>query len=243
MRDCILSCQSTTYRKYSLTPYNRQQSSYTSHTLPLIMRSLWKADVASDIEDYISGAYVHSCLCTLPRCLWMLSPHRQLLWLELVSIKARPSQMPKATHTHTHAHTHTQPHRQRKQIPFAAFPGGFNDWDSCWLRPHSVSLVRVEFFSTPYDGCEWFKHNTLKGRRHWGLTLWVGWWNSPSSLIHSSFPPCSHSLVHKKLLKSAASWQRNTAFAKVVSGDFRFRACVSVSSAWCVLPIEVHSSA
>lgn len=96
---------SATYRKYSLTACIRQQSSLASHTLVLIMHPLWSPDFVSDCQNYISGVHVHRCQCTLPRCLWMLGPHRHSCDWSLSEWKVKPSQMSKATHTHTHTHT------------------------------------------------------------------------------------------------------------------------------------------
>lgn len=41
----------------------------------LIKHSLWSPDIVSDSEIYINGARVHSFSCSLPRCLWTVSPH------------------------------------------------------------------------------------------------------------------------------------------------------------------------
>lgn len=93
-----------TYRKYSLTPsYIRQQSSLTSHTLVVIMHSLWSSDIVSMFENYISAAHVHSCSCSLPRCLWMVSPHKRSCdW----SLSEERSHWVRCQRPRTHTHTH-----------------------------------------------------------------------------------------------------------------------------------------
>lgn len=125
-------------------------------------------------------------------------PTQALLWLELVSIKARPSQMSKATHTLTHTYAHTHAHSQGKQIPFAAFPGGFNDWDSRWLGLNSASLVRVSFPPPCMTAVNSLNRTRLKVEDMEGWHCgWVG-----GILLHPSFIPPSRLVLTPSLIRN-----------------------------------------
>ena len=92
---------SPTYTKYSHTPSGiRQQSSSASHALVLIMLPLWSPVIVHGSEHYISNAYVHSCSCGVPRCLWMVGPHRHSCGWSLSQLR---SNRVRCQRSHTHA--------------------------------------------------------------------------------------------------------------------------------------------
>ena len=137
-----------TYWKSSLTPsYLRQQSSLASHTLWLIMLSLWSPDIASDLENYISSAHAHSCSCTPLCCLSMVSPHRNYYDWSLSEYKSNRvrCQRPHILflslfHTHRHTRTWTE------QIYFDGLSRWFHEWDSSALiLKHLFRYGRIHF--------------------------------------------------------------------------------------------------
>ena len=91
------------------------------------------------------------------------------------------------------------------------FPGGFHDFESWWL--FLSALIWHFLFHLIYSRLEWqrwmvYNARYLKVNDGGRLLAWVGCQNSPpSSFIPPSFQSCSHSLVHKNLVKCAASWR------------------------------------